>query len=306
MRTSFFLPHEGEFWSGEAVKAIAVQAEALGFDGLAVSEHPVPGTDTFAFGGHNQADPFVTLAIAAAVTQRLKLQTHVIVLPYRNPFLTAKSIATLDCMSGGRVNMGVGAGYGQAEFKALGVDFEERNELTDEAIAAMKQVWTGEEIAFKGRHFEAEGVMAAPRPAQRPHPPIWVGGNSKRAIRRAIELGDGWLPFGNPPDVAADRRSSMIWSPEDLKRGVDFLQSAADAAGRTAPIEVIFAPYTTATSSRCPDPAETIDVTSKLKEAGMTYCSCAIVGPRTEDNLAAFLANMEWMAKTILPGFEAL
>src|ERR1700722_9666518 len=188
MRISLGLPTDrldraAEFVTGDAIAEISRAAEVAGFDAVYVTEHPIPETQWKDSGGHHALDPFVALSFAAAATTSLRLQTHLCVLPYRNPFLTAKVVASLDTLSGGRVILGVGAGYLKGEFDALGVEFAERNDLTDEAIVTMKQTWAGQAVTVTGRHFRAESNVALPVPAQRPNPPIWVGGNSKRAIR---------------------------------------------------------------------------------------------------------------------------
>src|SRR5207245_8055946 len=125
-------------------------------------------------------------------TRRLKLLTGILVLPYRNPFLTARAVSSLDVFSGGRVILGVAAGYLRSEFNALGVDFERRNELTDEYLAALKAAWGAEEFNFEGSGYKAARARILPHPVQSPHPQIWVGGNSPRAIRREGEVGEGW------------------------------------------------------------------------------------------------------------------
>ena len=140
MRASLGLPtHQGgELSSAAAIAAMASGAEAAGFDAVFVTDHPFPGDRWLATGGHHALDPFVALSFAAAATRDLRLHTNLLVLAYRNPFLSAKAVATLDSLSEGRVIVGIGAGYLEPEFEALGVDFAERNELTDEAIVALR------------------------------------------------------------------------------------------------------------------------------------------------------------------------
>jgi probable F420-dependent oxidoreductase len=157
------------------------------------------------------------LAFAAAATTRLRLLTCLVVLPYRNPFLLAKSVASLDVLSGGRVELGLGTGYLRREFTALGVDFAERNELFDEALAVLKRVWTGEPVSVDGRHFAADDVASVPRPAQRPHPPLWLGGNSIRTRRRVIEHGAGWLTLPNARASAHVLRTPALETMADLR-----------------------------------------------------------------------------------------
>ncbi|OOK71142.1 putative F420-dependent oxidoreductase family domain protein [Mycobacterium kansasii] len=140
-------------------------------------------------------DPFVAMGFAAARTTTLRLIPNIVVLPYRNPFLVAKSGATLDLLSGGRFTLAVGVGYLKREFAALGVDYDERAELFEEALQVIRAVWTSDDISFVGRHFTASGITAHPRPLS--PPPIWIGGNTRAARRRVAHYGDGWCPF--PP-----------------------------------------------------------------------------------------------------------
>src|SRR5271165_4030826 len=184
-----------EFLTGDAVGEVAAAFEAAGFDACHVTDHPAPDARWLDGGGHHALDPFVALSFAAAATTSLQLQTYIYVAGYRNPFVSAKSALSLDLLSGGRLTLGVAAGYLKPEFGALGVDFDERNELLEEAIDVMKLAWTGETVTFEGRHFRARGVRMLPRPVADPHPPIWMGGNSTRAIRRAVESCEGWAPF---------------------------------------------------------------------------------------------------------------
>ena len=247
MRFSLQLPTDRveaaeEFVRGDAVAEMARTAESAGFDACFVTEHPFPSDRWLATGGHHALDPWVALSFAAAATTRLRVQTHIAVLAYRNPFLTAKAVASLDLLSGGRVILGVAAGYLRGEFDALGVDFDERNELCDEAIDALRAAWTQTGIEQKGRHFSARGNSMLPHPLQQPHPPIWIGGNSRRAIRRAVEKGDGWIPFVTA-GLASDRvRTAAIESIDDLAARVAYAREHARAIGRTQPLEICFSP----------------------------------------------------------------
>jgi len=233
-----------EFGTGEAVAEVARAIEAAGFDACFVTDHPFP-SDRFVreAGGHHAADPFVALSFAAAATTRLRLQTHILVLPYRNPFHVASAVASLDAMSGGRVIMGVAAGYLRDEFAALGADFEGRNAWCDEALRAIRAAWTQEGVHFSGTGYRAEGHTLAPKPVQKPHPPIWVGGNSTMAIRRAVELGDGWLPIPAPARMASFIKTASITSLDDLRARMALLREHARAVGREKPLDVCFVPF---------------------------------------------------------------
>lgn len=251
MRFSIGLPTDrvdapAEFVTGPAIAEMAAAAEAAGFDAVYVTDHPAPDDRWLAGGGHHALDPLVALAFAAAATATLRLHTHVFVAAYRNPFLAAKSVATLDALSGGRVILGVAAGYLRPEFGALGVDFEARNDLLDESIAVMKRAWTEEAIAVEGAGFRARSVTQRPRPASRPHPPIWVGGNSTRAMRRAVEHGQGWSPFPNPPSASAAVKTPAITNLDELAERLDAARAHADAVGRTDPLDISFSRFSDA------------------------------------------------------------
>jgi probable F420-dependent oxidoreductase len=236
--------HLDEFVTGPAIGEMAAAAEAAGFDAVYVTDHPAADVQWLEGGGHHALEPFVGLAFAAATTTTVKLQTHVYVAAYRNPFLAAKGVATLDALSGGRVLLGVAAGYLRPEFGALGVDFDERNELLDECIEVMRRVWTEDAVAYDGRHFKARAVTMRPRPVSTPTVPIWIGGNSGRAMRRAVELGDGWVPFPNPVAAAKATKTPSITSLDELAVRLDAMREHAKKVERNDPIDVCFAPFT--------------------------------------------------------------
>jgi probable F420-dependent oxidoreductase len=239
MRVSVGLPTHrvdlgDEFISADGIADMAQAAEAAGFDAISVTDHPFPWDKWLAHGGHHAVDPFVALSFAAAATTTVRLHTNLLVVSYRNPWLAAHSVATLDRLSGGRMILGIGAGYLEAEFQALGVTFDDRNERTDESIRIMRRAWTGESI---------DGNTMQPTPAQPGGPPIWIGGNSRRAVRRAVELGDAWTPFPTgPAKVAARTRTASLNTPDDLRTMVSYAAEHSAAVGRTKPLDVVFSP----------------------------------------------------------------
>jgi probable F420-dependent oxidoreductase len=294
-----------EFVTGDAVAEMSLAAEAAGFDAVFVTEHPLPEQSWMASGGHHALDPFVALAFAGAATSTLRLQTHLSVLAYRNPFLTAKSVASLDVLSGGRVILGVGAGYLEAEFAALGVDFDERNELTDEAIVTMKAAWTGEPVSITGRHFRAENNLALPRPLQDPHPPIWIGGNSRRAIRRAVELADGWAPMPNSTQTAARRRTPALESMADLAARIDYAATHAAAVGRHSPLTVASSLGGLQSETTATDVDDLlVEVAEQLAAIGVTYLYGGVLRP--VDSRAAFIDEVLHMGETLVPRIAAI
>ena len=266
----------GGFLDPEAVVDVARTLERAGFHGANVTDHPVPGGRWLDAGGHHAQDPFVMLSFVAAATTRLRLQTGILVLPYRNPFITARAAASLDVFSGGRLSLGVGAGYQKAEYRALGVDFERRNELFDEYIRAIRTAWTREEFSFEGSGYSARGNRILPHPVQRPHPPLLVGGNSRRAIRRAVELGDAWFPFLTGPALNATSRTAAIASLEDLREGIRYLHEHADSVGREHPPGLVIG--SAVFPGERPGTSELIDRISTLREMGFVQCSINVSG----------------------------
>ena len=203
-------------------------------------------------GGHHALDPFVGLAFVAAATKHIRLHTNIVVAPYRNPFLMAKLVATLDRLSGGRVIMGIGTGYLAAEFDALGVPFEGRGAAVDESIRLMKTIWAGETINYTGKTFRADGISALPRPLQEPHPPIWSGGNSGRAIRRAVELCDGWSPFPLRSAFSENVRTESMENIEDFKKKLDYARGHAAQIGREEALDDLHDPLLPRFGSQLP------------------------------------------------------
>ena len=230
-----------EFVRPEAVAEVSAAVDRLGFNAALVTDHPVPTGRWLDAGGHFAQDPFVMLSLIAGQTKRVRLQTGILVLPYRNPFITARAVSSLDVFSGGRVTLSVGAGYLKGEYKALGADFDNRNDVMDEYILAMKAAWTNDEFTFKGSNYEALGNRILPRPIQTPHPPIYIGGNAKRAIRRAVEFADGWNPFFTPAAISSTSRTTEMSSVDDLKQGVAYMRQHCETFGRETPPEIVLA-----------------------------------------------------------------
>jgi probable F420-dependent oxidoreductase len=229
-----------EFVSAGAVAEIAKAAEDAGYAACFVTDHPAGDATWLDTGGHHALDPLVALSFAAAATTRLRLLTHVYVLAYRNPFLTAKGTLTLDVLSGGRLILGVAAGYLRPEFGALGVDFDERNELVDEALEVLRLAWSGDDVAYVGRHFRARAVRMRPLPVSQPHPPIWMGGNSHLAIRRAVETCQGWAPFPSG-GIARAAKTAEITDLDGLRPRIDYARAHAADVGRTQPLDICWA-----------------------------------------------------------------
>ena len=284
MRFSAQLPTDrvtkgAEFTSAAAIGEMARSLEAAGFDAGYVTEHPFPTDEWLAQGGHHALDPFVALCAVAAATTRLRLHTNILVLPYRNPFLTAKAVASLDVVSGGRVIVGVAAGYLEGEYRALGADFEARNEVADDALRAMKQAWTGATVRCAGRGYEARGNTMLPAPVQQPHPPLWIGGNSRRALRRAAEHAQGWSPFPVPADIGRRTRTAAIESPEALAARIRELRAACEELGRREALDVNFVPFGSGMHEKAlPDADAFCEQALRFEEIGVSWLSVGIPG----------------------------
>jgi len=208
----FSLPSRGPLAKPSILVRLARKAEALGYSCVTISDHvvlptrssaPYPYSPTGEFPGGSRQDYLEPLAVMAwllAATRRLRVGTSVLVVPYRNPVVTAKQLATLDVLSGGRVIVGCGAGWWPEEFQALASPpFTERGAVTDEYIRLMKELWTREDPSFAGKYYQLRDVTLFPKPVQKPHPQVWIGGHGPAALRRAGELGDGWHPIGLRP-----------------------------------------------------------------------------------------------------------
>src|SRR5262245_60563866 len=220
--------------SAESIVSLGVRAEALGFDSLWVSDQVVIPSElqsSFSYGASGQYDieanqnffeALSVLTYLAGCTSRVHLGTSVLVLPYRQPLVVAKQWATLDALSGGRTVLGVGAGFMREQFEVLDMDiFDRRGAATDEAIRLLRTVWAaGAEVSFTGEVYRFQPVRFLPKPARLGGPPIWVGGNGRRSIRRAAELGDGWHPV----------RIGV----NELRKGVATLHALLDRNGRQA------------------------------------------------------------------------
>ncbi|HEV8296005.1 MAG TPA: TIGR03619 family F420-dependent LLM class oxidoreductase [Acidimicrobiales bacterium] len=288
-----------EFCTGEAVMEMARAAEAAGFDAVDVTEHPFPSRVGPNMGGHHALDPAMCLAFAAAATTRLKVRFNAFVVPYRNPFLAAKTLGDLDVLSGGRVIAGVAPGYLEGEFLALGVPLATRGALLDEALVAMKAAWTGEPIDLESSRWSAHGNVMLPRPVQRPHPPIWIGGNSVHAIRRTIEHAQGWMPFPARPNEAVAVRTASIPDITELATRIELLRKQREAAGRTDPLDICMTPFTHQHHPRGQenyDPPVLLDEAARLSELGVTWLSIKLRSP----DRATFLANIDRFANDVV------
>lgn len=219
-----------EHTSPEYIAAAAAMVEKLGYDSFWVPEHVLffpeyeskyPYSEDGRIQGDPRSllDPLTALTYVAANTSKIRLGTGICLVPQRNPVYTAKQVADLDYLSGGRVDFGIGIGWLKEEFKALGVPWTDRAGRTEECIGVMKTLWCDELSSFQGKYFSFEAAYQNPKPVQRPHPPLIFGGESRAALKRVATLGQGWFTFNV--------------TPESLAQGIDILQPLLEEQGRT-------------------------------------------------------------------------
>jgi probable F420-dependent oxidoreductase len=206
----------------DVVAAVARVAEAAGLESLWGGEHvvlPDPQAPPSPMAPQDRIlDPVIALTYCAAVTTRVRLGTGIIILPQRNPLVLAKELASLDALSNGRLIFGIGVGYLEPEFRALGAPYAERGAVTDDYLAAMRAIWSQAKPAYQGRFVSFADVQAHPQPVQRPHPPIVVGGRTAAAFRRAVQQGNGWYGFGLDVDATAQALASLRRAAEQHPR----------------------------------------------------------------------------------------
>jgi probable F420-dependent oxidoreductase len=282
-------------WGIEDVQSIiqlARKAEELGFASVWVHDHVFNAAHVFRrIGDKPYYEPLTLLSYVAAGTQRVGLGTSVLVLPYHNPLRLAKTAATLDVLSGGRLILGVGVGGVAQESEAMGSPYGERGAITDEAIAIMKELWMKEEPSFSGKYHRFSGMPFSPKPLQKPHIPILIGGNSRAAIRRAVRLGNGWHPFAI--------------SPEAVGEGINYLREHALRAGR----EVAEIPVSVSLPLGSPTPrgnALGTDPQAMVEqiEAFATIGVQTLVITGNTGNLAEFSPALDRLAREVLPVFH--
>jgi probable F420-dependent oxidoreductase len=247
MHYGLTLPGRGPLATADNLARLTRGGEELGYDMVLAGDHIVvpkdidstyPYTEDGTFPGAASGEyleQLTLLAFLAGQTQRIRLVTSVIIVPHRNPLVAAKALATLDVLSKGRLTVGIGVGWMREEFVALGLPpFAERGAVTDEYVQAFKELWTSDNPTFSGKYCQFSNITFLPKPIQKPHPPIWVGGESRRAMRRTAQLADGWYPIGSNPQYP-------MGEPEQLAAGIERLAAYAREAGRNpTAIDIIY------------------------------------------------------------------
>ena len=258
----------------DGIIAFAQMAEAAGLDAVAATDHPFPYTAP-GRAGHQALDPFVLFGFLAQATSTLKLHFNLIVVPYRNPFLTARMVATLDHLSGGRALCAVGAGYLRQEFDALGAAFAERGRQLEDGVAAMRAAWSGEPVHGWGA---AGNVMWPVPPPGRP--PLWRGGNTRRAIESAVAGFDGWAPF-EASEETSRQTTTDVFSLAELPGKISLLRDAEAAAGRS-PLDVC---YVRPRPGWMKDRARAVEELQRLEALGVTWLTTHVLGRSTSERL---------------------
>ena len=308
MNFGLHLPASSANVKPEDLVRFAQQAEALGFYCLTVADHvivpknisiPYPYTVDGKYPGTGyHLETLTTMSFLAGATQRIRFITSVMIAPYRNPIITAKMLASLDVLSGGRVIVGLGVGWMKEEFDNLGTPpFAERGRVTDEYIRAFRELWTSDHPTFSGQFCNFSDIIFLPKPVQKPGIPIWIGGHSKQAIRRAARLGDGWHPIGGVPTIPLE--------PDDVRKDLAMLAEYAQAAGR-APKQIhvalkgsLFDKEKKIEGRRRRFMGEAAEIASDIRDyraAGVDTMIFDVRRPTSTETLE----RMEWMAREVI------
>ncbi len=293
MKIGYSLSNNQGIEDVQSVVELAVRAEELGFDSVWASEHVFNVSYVYdRIGDKPYYEPLSILTYVAATTKTIGLGTSVLVLPYHNPIRLAKTAATLDVLSGGRLMLGVGVGVIEQELEAMGSPYAERGAITDETIAIMKELWTKPDPSFQGKYHSFSGMKFTPKPVQKPHIPLYIGGASRAAIRRAARSGTAWHP--------------TALSPEVLAQGMVYLKEQAQAAGRD-PSEIAVSlsaaignTHNQDRYSMGEDPEEILERAQIYKEMGVERL---VVSPNTRDP-EQLVPAMEMLAEVVIPAVQ--
>jgi len=290
LKIAYSLSNNQGMEDAHGVVDLAVRAEELGYESVWASEHVFNVSYVYdRIGNRPYYEPLTMLTYVAANTTSIGLGTSVLVLPYHNPIRLAKVAATLDVLSKGRLMLGVGVGVIEEELEAMGSAFEDRGAISDEAIAIMKELWTKEDPSFQGKYHRFSGMKFTPKPVQKPHIPIVIGGTSRAAIRRAARSGTTWHP--------------TALAPEALAEGMDYLKEQAVKAGRDPSeisVSVSAAIGSTHNHNRYSlgeEPEEILERSQKYQEMGLERL---LVSPNTRDQ-SQLRPIMEMLAEVVIP-----
>lgn len=279
-------------------KRFAQTAERVGFDAIAFTDHPAPSARWVDSGGEGVADLFTSLGFCAAVTSTIGLLTYALLPTYRNPFVTAHQVATLDHLSEGRVVVGMGTGYLKSEFVALGVDFDNRRSRFEEALVIAKQVWAGVDVTHEGLGFSARGVRSVPSSFQVPHPPLWLHGNTDWGLDWVVREGQGWIGMIIGEERIRTLRTRAIPTIDAFARRVDDVRAACDRSGRDpATLDIICTGVWPMLDVRAELNAERMrDEVGRLEALGVAWVAFNLCG----DNPSASIDTVEWFGAEVI------
>lgn len=279
--------------SGADQTRMAKQAEQLGYDMISSPEHFLIPQEHLELSGPHYFHAAAAQAYFAGATQRIMINSSVAILPLQHPVVTAKALATADWLSSGRIIATFGVGWLEKEFELLGVPFHQRGRMADEYLAAIIELWTQESPCFEGEYVSFRDVAFEPKPVQKPHPPIWLGGDSDGALRRAARFGSGWWPFLTPPEQIGDR--------------IDFIKSQPTFRG--GPFEVMYGLATSrigeghvvkddAGGRSVMSAQQIIDRLCQMAEMGVTMSTVPV--PPVAD-IEAYMDYAQWVIEEIRP-----
>ena len=315
MNFGFGIPIRGPLANMESISEIVKGGEELGFNIVTVSDHIVvphsikstyPYNESGEFAGQEEGgaclEQLTTLMAIASVTKNIRLLTSVMVLPHRSPIMTAKILATIDVLSKGRLTLGCGVGWMREEFEAISApNFDERGQVGSEYLKIFKELWTNENPSFSGDYESFNNIFFAPKPVQKPHPPIWVGGESAPALKRAASLGDCWYPIGSNPRFPLDNR-------DRLQARISRLHGFAEEFGRD-PNEIDLA-YSASWFETSPNqkrekwfigsPDEVTEDIAQIKELGVNHLVLSFPGTSTSE----ILDKMSYFSDKVMPQFK--
>ncbi|MBI1885552.1 MAG: LLM class F420-dependent oxidoreductase [Chloroflexi bacterium] len=290
MQYGVCIPHYRHLASPDIPAGAARAAEGAGFDSVWVSDHIVMSEALVQAFGEAFLEPFAVLAYLAGITSRVRLGISCAILPYRHPLLVAKEVATIDQLSGGRVVFGAAVGWAQGEFEALGVPFRRRGAITDEALEVITVAWTEAVPSFEGRFYKFDAIKVEPKPVQKPHPPVWVGGVSDKGVDRAVRFGSVWHPTYLPLEVLEER--------------VRYLREAAAKAGKKPPAVAARAfcqladqPLGEGRRTWFGSPEEVAADVRRHAELGVSYVLVEFMAP----DKASLLQSIEKFASRVVP-----
>lgn len=303
MKFSFALPNTvqlkalGNDWErsvdGAAQTAMIKRADALGFDMVAVPEHFLVPTEHIELSGAHYFDSAAGMAYLAGATDRIRVNSCLTILPLHNPVLLAKALSTIDFMSGGRVTCTFGVGWLKEEFDLLRVPFHERGKMSDEYLAAMVELWTSDNPTFEGQYVSFKDAAFEPKPVQKPHLPIWMGGDADGPLKRAARYASGWIPF--------------LTKEADIPARIDFIKSQPDYKGGAFDVSYSLVTSAIGEGHVVQDNPEMhvqrsvqyyVDRIGQLGELGVTYTAVPALEAKSVD---AYMDHAQWVMEEIKP-----